>query len=127
MGPVEAMNFIDEQDRAGAHGAALAGGGEDLPEIRDPGKHRRNGLEGEIRRVGQEPGDGGLAAARRTPQDHGGEPLVGNHAAKGTVAAQQVVLTQHLGDGLGPKPVGQGAWRIGLEQARHRVSLPAPG
>ena len=69
LGAVEAMDLVDEQQRALAVAAALARGLEDPAQVGDAGEHRRQRLEMQVGLLGQQAGDRRLAAARRSPQD----------------------------------------------------------
>ena len=51
--------------------------------------------------AGQQPGDGGLAGARRSPQNDGMGRAGRHHAAQRAFGAQQMILPHHLGQGLG--------------------------
>ncbi len=67
LAAVEAVDFVDEQQRALPDLAALARGLEGLLQIGDAGKHRRQLLEMKLESVREKPRDGGLAGARRSP------------------------------------------------------------
>ena len=91
--PVEAVDLVDEEQRALPHLAALARAVEHLAQIGDAGEHRRERLESEIgARRASKPRDRRLAAARRPPQDHRGELPRADHAADRSFGTEQVVL-----------------------------------
>ena len=98
---------------------AGAGAGEDLAQVGDPGEHRRQRLEAVVGVVGDEPGNGGLAAARRAPEQHRGKPPFGQGPAERRVACQKMVLTDHLGQGLRAQAVGKGPRRLGFKKRGH--------
>jgi hypothetical protein len=120
--PVEAVDLIDEEQRALPHLAAPLCGLEHLSQVCDTGKRRRQGLEGEVGLLGEAPGDRGLPAARRPPQDHRHQPLRSHHPPDRGVVCEQVVLPDHISQCAGPQPVCQGPGRvIHLEQGRRLV------
>ncbi len=120
LGAVEAVDLVDEQQRAVPHLAPLLGRLEHLAQIGDAGKHRRQRLEGEIRTLRQEARDRRLAAAGRPPQDHRGKRAARDHVADRTLRPDQMILADDVGKALGPQPVGQGPRRLGFKQRAHR-------
>ena len=70
LGAIEAVDLVDEQQGALAGLGHLARLGEDLLQVRDTREHRRQRHEAQADGVGEQAGDGGLAGARRPPQDH---------------------------------------------------------
>src|SRR5665213_1206976 len=72
--------------------------------------------------LGQQARDSGLAAARRTPQDHRGEAMRRHHAADRALGIEQVGLADDLGQRLGPELVGERLRGLLLEQAVHRTT-----
>ena len=117
LGAVEAVDLVDEEQRALAHLAALPGRLEHLAQIGDPGENGRERLEDELGAVRQEARDRRLAAARRAPQDHRGELPARHHAPDRPLRAQQMILPDDVGEALRPQPVGQRVRRLFLEQA----------
>ena len=107
LGAIEAMDLVDEEQRAPTQGAAAARRLEHLLEIGDAGEDRRDLLELEIGLVGEEAGDGGLAGAGRPPEDQRAERARAQHASDGAVGADEVVLADHLGEGSRPQPIGE--------------------
>jgi hypothetical protein len=68
---VEAMNLVDEQQRALVlHIAALGCLGDDLAQILDSGQHRRHLPELGAHATGEQPRQRGLPRAGRAPEDH---------------------------------------------------------
>ena len=121
--PVEAVDLVDEEQRALAADAPLLRRVEHLAQIGDAREHRRKRLEMHVRRLGEEPRDRGLAAAGRAPQDHRRKPPLRHHAPDRPVGLQKMVLPHHLVEPLRPQPVCQGPWRILLEQAHRTVTV----
>src|SRR5690606_32543224 len=74
LGPVEAVDLIDEEQRAMPAEALEPRLLEDLLEVGNAGEDRRYLLEDVAGLVGEEACDGGLARARRPPQDQRPEP-----------------------------------------------------
>jgi hypothetical protein len=69
LGAVEAVDLVHEQSVLRPEPGVFAGLGEDLLQVRDARENRRNRDEAQAHRVGQQPGDRGLAGAGRAPQD----------------------------------------------------------
>jgi hypothetical protein len=69
---VEAVHLVDEEDGApAARCKRVLGFLHRLADVLDAGEHGRERDELGVESLRHEPGDGGLARARRTPQDHG--------------------------------------------------------
>ena len=85
---------------------------EGLLEIGDAGEHRRQLLEMQLERGGQQPRDGCLAGTRRSPENDGVRPVVCDHAADGPIGSDQMILSDDFGERLRPQPVGQRPRRI---------------
>jgi hypothetical protein len=119
LGPIEAVNFIDEQHRALAGLAALAGAGEDLAQVGNTGKHRRHGLEDMIGMIGDQPGNGCLATARRTPQQNRRQPALCQGPAQRRASFKKMSLTDDLGQILRAQAVSEGPGRLGFEKCAH--------
>ncbi len=109
LGAVEAMDLVDEEDRPPAAGLELARLLEGLPQIGDAGHHRRERHQGLAQLGCQQPRQGGLAAARRPPEDHRGEPPRLQHAAQRPVRVEGRVLAHHLVEPGRPQAVGERA------------------
>ena len=111
LGPVEAVDLIHEEECPFAVFPAAGGFVEGLAQIGHARKHRRQGDEMELRTPGQDPGQRGLPAPGRPPQDEA-EDLAGiDHFPQGHAGTQQVLLTGHFVEGLGAHPVGEGPFR----------------
>ena len=112
LGAVEAVDLVDEQERALPDLAAASSSGEDLAQVGHPGEGRRDLLEDQAGAVGQESGDRRLAAARRAPQDDGGQAARGDHAAQRGAGGEQLVLADDIVERSWAQPVGQRAGRV---------------
>jgi hypothetical protein len=111
------MNLVDEQQRAAAHQATLLGGVEDLAQVGDAGKDRRQHLEMQVDLLRDQARERGLAAARRAPQDHRGDLPRRQHAPDRRIRADQVILADDLLQALRAQAVGQRPRRLCFEQA----------
>jgi len=81
LGPVEAVDFVNEQKGLLARAATHTGGLESLLQVSHAREDRADRLVFIARRPGQQAGYGRLAGAGRTPQDHGAEAPRLDHAA----------------------------------------------
>ena len=57
---------------------------------------RNRGLEGKTRFTSQQSGGGGLACARRPPEDHGRQSASRKHARNWPLCAEQMALAHHV-------------------------------
>ena len=112
LGSIEPMDLIDEQQRPLPDLAAVGRGGEDLTQVGHPGEGRGDLLEEQARAIGQKTGDRRLAAARRPPQDDGGQATGSHHASQWRVGGEQLVLADYVVECPRAQPVGQRAPRI---------------
>ena len=127
LGAVEAVDLIDEQQgalpRRPPHPRRL----ERLLQVGDSGKDRADRLVFIARRLGQQPGDGGLAGAGRPPQDHRAQPPRLDHPADRPARPQQMILPHHLVQRARAQTVGQGGvgrqYAGGFEQVGHECDL----
>ena len=90
---VETMNLVDKENRGHlVLIASFSGLFHDLPHLLDSGEHR--GEEDEIgaAAAGQNPGQGGFAAAGGSPEQQGGNGLQRQEFAEHLVPAQQLFL-----------------------------------
>ncbi len=91
------MNFIHEQDGALAETPPVARLFENFAQILDAGENRGKLLEVDARAFRHQPRDGGLAGARRPPENHGSGLLaLGDAAQRSALAAQEMVLADDL-------------------------------
>ncbi len=117
---VEAVDLIDEEQRALAHFASFLGRLEDFAQIGNAGKQRRKRLKGEARPLGKQPRDRRLAATRRTPQNHRRQPPASDHPPDRPLGTEQMVLPDDVAELLWPQPVGQRMRRLVFEEGGHR-------
>ena len=74
LGLVEAVDLVDEEDRASAGRAQRASASSTtLRRSATPAMHGAEGDEARVRACARSPREGGLAGAGRTPQDHRGD------------------------------------------------------
>ena len=137
---VEAVNLVDEKERPLPGFAPRARGIEDLLQVGDAGKDRRDLLEMQIGRLRQQPRHRGLAGAGRTPEDERAERARLQHAGESAVRTEQMILPDHIGELVGTKLVGERprraavepgggeqAWGLGFGPGGHRLgSSPSP-
>src|SRR5262245_58844980 len=97
---VETVDLVDEEQRAPALLASLARLVEDLPEIGDPGEDRRDLLEMKPGLAGEQPRNGGLAGARRAPQDDAAEASRREQPRQHAFRAGEVLLADDLAEAL---------------------------
>ncbi len=97
---VEAMDLVDEQQRAPPRLALGLGRIEDFAQIRDARLDRRKLLEMKVGHLGQKACDGGLAGPRRPPEDHRGQTACPHHAAEKPIT-QEMILADDFVQGLG--------------------------
>ena len=87
----EAVDLVEEQDRAlVALAEALAGPFDDLAHVLDAGRHGRQLLERTRRGAGDGERERRLARARRSPQQHRGQPVLLDETAQRTPRAEQL-------------------------------------
>jgi hypothetical protein len=122
---VEAVDLVHEEQ--GALAAAPPAGRllEGAFEVGHAREHRRELHEGQAGPRRQQACDGGLARARRPPEDEAGKRAQRQHARKRAVRTEQMVLPHHLLERSRPQPVGErtgrarwggGSRRRGAEQ-----------
>ena len=91
------MHFVDKQDGAAPILARLLLGDFDgLANLLDPGQDRRDRFKVGIRDFRQQPRQGGLAHARRAPEDHGVQCALLQCFTQGLAAGEQVLLADIL-------------------------------
>ena len=117
---VEAVDLVDEEDRRRAAGRRPLGrAGDQRAHVGHAAHDRAEGLETGAGGVGQEARQGGLAHARRAPQDHRREVPAAQLAGQRALLADEVTLAHDLGQGARPHARGQRGVMVGrgLEQA----------
>jgi hypothetical protein len=118
LGAVEAVDLVDEEERALAGLAAGAGRLEGLLQIGNAGEDGGDLLEMEIGLAGEKARDGRLARAGRPPEDHRAERARGEHTGERATGAEEMILPDDIGKPLGPKPVGERPRRRLLQPRR---------
>ena len=122
LGLVETVHLVDEQHRAPAlpqPRLGLIDGGAD---VLDPGQHRRQRDELRVHGAGENQCQGGLAGARRAPQDHRVQLTALAGLAQGFAGAHQVFLADVFVQVGGTQPRRQrlgGGTVVGFEQVVH--------
>ena len=112
LGLVEAVDFVDQQDGAAALLLPAPGLLHHLAQVRHPGHDGAEAGELGVHDPGQGPGQRGLAAPRRTPEDHGGEqPLGLQGPPQQAPGPHQVLLAHEFLQAPGPQAGGQGLRR----------------
>ena len=106
---VKAVDFVHEEDGAPlVHPLPFLGFGHHPAQVGDTGSDRADRLKVGLGNSGDETGQGGLAAARRPPQNQGGQPVGGDGAAQHPVRPEDVVLADELIKVSGTHPLRQG-------------------
>ena len=105
--PVEAVNLIDEQQRPLPAAPPLPRLLEGFAQIRDAGEHRRQRDEVEAGPGRHDPGQRGLAAAGRPPQNKTGQPPGIDHPPQRRIGPEQMILPDDFVERRGPHPVRQ--------------------
>jgi hypothetical protein len=122
----EAVHLVDEQDGGRAAGAAPAPGGvDDGADVLDAGGQRGERDERAVGGAGDQVRDGGLAAARRPPEDDGEGAVARDELAQGRPGGEQVALADELVEGPGAHAYGQG--RVGPDRGERGTGRLRPG
>ena len=115
---VEAVDLVDEEDRAAPPPRALGLGlGDDLADLLHAGQHGRERHEARAHDVRHQRGQRGLAGARRPPEDHRVQLATLECCAQHAAGAEQVLLTDDLVERARPHAIRQGAGRRGPGRA----------
>ena len=119
LGLVEAVDLVDEQDRAApvllADAPRLL---DDHAQFLDARQHRREGDEVRIGAARDQPRQRRLARSGRPPEDERVQALALDHVAQQPLIADQVRLPDELRQRGRPHPLGQR--RVGGRPRRHR-------
>src|SRR5690606_23163349 len=134
LGAVEAMDLVDEEQRALAACAFALGLLEGGAQILHAGEDGGELFEVEIGALCEEARDGGLAGAGRAPEDQAGEAALRQHAADGAFGAEEMILADDVFERFRAQAIGQRTRRVvvkacGLEEIAHggdvaRVAAP---
>ena len=108
LGLVEVVDLVHQEHHRDGASLQPPGVREDFPELAGAGAYRGELDAVRLAGIGQEPGQGRLAAARRTPEDDGLEPAGVGHAAQQLAGTEEVLLPQHLAQAGGPHALRQG-------------------
>jgi len=104
---VEAVDFVDEQQRGLAGGAPQPRILERAFEVGDAGEYGRHLMEMQPCGVGEQARDAGFADAGRAPQDQAGQLAARDHARQQAVGPDQVVLADNIAERGRAQAVGQ--------------------
>src|SRR5690606_15548842 len=117
---VEPVDLVDEEDRAPTQSSLLLRCGHGRPDVLNACQHRVQGDELRFCRVGDHPGERGLARAWGPIEDHRAQ-LVGLYGPpKQSSWADDPVLADELVEGAGPHASGQRLMALAGEQSRLR-------
>ena len=117
---VEAMDLIDEEDRARAEHAALLGVGDDLADARDAVGDGAERHELALHIARDETRDRGLAAARRSPEEDRPRVALLDRDAQRLARAEDLLLPGDLIERARPQPRREGRGERTLEQPGRR-------
>ena len=110
---VEAVDFVDEDDRAAPGRLTEAlGVGHDVANLFDAREHRAEGHESRFGRVGNNPGERRLARARRSPEDDGLQQIALDRFAQRLAGRQQLFLTHEFVERAGAHALGERSRRV---------------
>ena len=107
LGFVEAVNFVDEDDGAGAVLAGAVGVGHDLLDFLDAGEDGGELDELGFGDAGDDFGERGFAGAGRAPEDHGGGIVALDLNTQGLAGADKMFLADELFEGARAHAVGE--------------------
>ena len=112
------MDLVDEEDGALSRPLTLAGALNDLPELGHTAEHRIQALKAVGGAQRDDMGQGRFARAGRAPQDHRGQTIGVDGSRQRPVGTEQMILTGHVSEELGPQAIRQGPHARG---ARRRI------
>ncbi len=128
LGLVEAMDLVDEQDGlTPVEAQTIARFGHDRPHLRDAAHDRRDGHELSADGLGENPGQAGLAASGRSPEQERAEVAAFEGAAQSPSLADQRFVANDLVQGPGAHPGGQGLATGGRHEGRLLLALAHGG
>ena len=123
---VEAVDLVDEQDGPSAGlTPAMVGGGDDVLDFANAGRDGAERDEVRPRDRREQAGHGGLAGARRAPEDQRMEQSLFEGAPQRLAWPDEMRLADELVERARPNPLGQGRagrrrLRIAKQRRRHR-------
>ena len=122
---VEAMDLVDEQQRAAALLTLHARFVEGFAQVLDAGEDRGQLFEYEVGFAGEQARDRGLAAARRTPEDEARQSPTFEQSRQFAVGPDEMVLAGDFRERPRAQPVGKRARRAllktgGFEEIGHQ-------
>ena len=127
---VEAVHLVDEQDRMAPRLRQRRLGARDgIANVLDAGKHRGEGDEIGVERRRHQPRQGGLARARRAPEDHRVQLARRERDRQRLAPSEQMALPNHRFDRRRAQPLGQRRGRVGDDKkiSRRRHRRPSAG
>ena len=107
LGFVEAMDFVNEDDGALAGAGFAFGVGHDFFNFFDAGGDGAEGDEFAFGEARDEAGEGGFAAAGRSPEKHGGEIIGFDLHAEGFAGAEEFFLADEFIEGARTHAFGE--------------------
>ena len=107
LGLVEAVDLVDEYDRAAAGAPQPLGVRQNHLHVLDAAQDAAEGYELALRGRGDDARQGGLAGSGRSPQDDRSERVRLDLAPKGLARAQESLLSDELVERAGPHALGQ--------------------
>ena len=132
---VEAVNLIDEEDGPRVHPGGLRGGDHHLLDLLDAAHDGGELDESSLGGLGDDLGQGGLAHAGRTPEDHGAGVVALDLHAERFAEADEVLLSEQFLQTPRAHPLGQGrgaegafgAFGFAVEEAHRKPFLWSRG
>ena len=119
LGFVEAVYLVDEEEgRFLVEKALFSGRFDHFADLLDSGCNGREGEEGSVELRGDDPGEGGLADARRPPEDERGDVSRFEEFAEDAFRAHEMLLPDVFIEGAGSETFGQGNIGHGITDLR---------
>ena len=101
------MDFVDEDDGSLAAVGLSFGGGHDLLDFLDAGKHGGEGYELGTGEAGDDARERGFSAAGRTPEEHGADFVAFDLRAKRFAGAEEIFLADEFVERAGAHAIGE--------------------
>ncbi|GAA3868136.1 hypothetical protein GCM10022381_09420 [Leifsonia kafniensis] len=112
LGAVEAVDLVNEQQRALTELAPTLRCLEHSPKVRDAGEGGGKRFERKVGLLGEKPRDSGFPGPGRPPQHHRYKSLSVDHAPDRRVRRENMVLPDNIVQGARSEPIGQ--WPRGV-------------